>query len=391
MDPSAADPGQHPGKKRVEKTAFRGAFLRSVELVEEPMESVVLALASNEAYFPGLYCTVASALSHLDATRKVDLKILDGGIPSVYKEALSKLIQSVRPHAGFEFVPVDDSLFHYATLGPAESHMTYCRTLLPRLLHRPRVIYLDCDLLVFCDLSKLFDLKLAPGRILAAVPDSETLTLGDDSATIASAMNLPSTARYFNAGVMLLNLDELRKQNVTDQSLEFLKYWKGHYRFHDQSALNFLLHDKIEELPEYWNRTAWRFDEQDSNSLECVLHYTSSAPWLGGTPGPAKALFERFAMDAGFSLNRQIPAFRKSSWRHAFRNLLAPVRALVFPIVALLYEIAGQKEKCATYQEAARYWFNYIRKSPARRRLHRRRVREIAKMKFNVPTVSVTA
>ena len=47
---------------------------------ENPMEPIVLALASNERYFPGLYCAVASALSHLDAAREVNLKVLDGGI-----------------------------------------------------------------------------------------------------------------------------------------------------------------------------------------------------------------------------------------------------------------------------------------------------------------------
>ncbi len=30
--------------------------------------------------------------------------------------------------------------------------MTYCRILLPHLLNVPRVIYLDCDVLVFRDL-----------------------------------------------------------------------------------------------------------------------------------------------------------------------------------------------------------------------------------------------
>ena len=48
--------------------------------------------------------------------------------------------------------------------------MTYCRILLPHLLDVPRVIYLDCDVLVFRDLSQLFDLELAPGKVLAAVP-----------------------------------------------------------------------------------------------------------------------------------------------------------------------------------------------------------------------------
>jgi len=67
------------------------------------------------------------------------------------------------------------------------------------------------------------------------------------------------------------------------------------------------------------------------------------------------------------------------------------LRAAVFPLASLFYQIAGQEEKRITYQKAARYWFNYIRKSPARRRLYRRRVREIARMKFNVPSLSVTA
>src|SRR5436190_1054893 len=158
--------------------------------------------------------------------------------------------------------------------------MTYCRTLLPRLLGVRRVIYLDCDLLVFRDLSKLFNFELPPGRILAAVPDSETLTLSDDSRTIADAMKLPASRRYFNAGLMLLNLDELRRKNFTERSLEFFRNFRGQYRFHDQSALNFLLHGNIEELPEYWNRPAWRFDAQQTNDLQCVLHYTRCAPWL---------------------------------------------------------------------------------------------------------------
>ncbi len=60
------------------------------------MEPVALALASNERYFPGLYCAVASALSHLDPTREVDLKVLDGGISRTSRDALSGLIDRIR-------------------------------------------------------------------------------------------------------------------------------------------------------------------------------------------------------------------------------------------------------------------------------------------------------
>jgi len=346
------------------------------------MEPVVLALASNERYFPGLYCAVASALSYLDPTREVDLKVLDGGLSPESRSALSRMVEGLGECVRLEFVTVDPSVFSKATLGPGKSHMTYCRTLLPQLLNVPRLIYLDCDVLVFRDLAKLFDLELPPGKVLAAVPDSETPMLGDDSRAIAAAMSLPADGRYFNAGVVLLNLDELRKQNFTEQSLEFFRDWKGHYRFWDQSAINFLLHDRIAELPEHWNRAAWRFDEQDHNSLDCVLHYTTSAPWLGGIPGPAQALFERFAADTGSPVNRQIAASKKSRRQQFVRNVLAPFRALVFPVVAFLYKIGGQKQKCAGYQKAARYWLYYILNAPRRRRLHYRRAREIQGMKF---------
>jgi lipopolysaccharide biosynthesis glycosyltransferase len=348
------------------------------------MEPVVLALASNERYFPGLYCAVASALSYLDATKKVDLKVLDGGISQPSRDALLRLVDRVGGCMRLEFVAADLSVFGRATLGPGRSHMTYCRLLLPHLLNVPRLVYLDCDVLVFRNLSELFDLELPRGKVLAAVPDSETLTLAQDSLVVAKAMKLPPEDAYFNCGVMLMDLDELRKQHFFPCAVEFLNTRRPDYRFWDQSAINFLLNGQIQPLPEYWNRASWSFDQQEDNDLDCVLHYTTSAPWLGGTRGPAQALFERFAMDAGLPVNRQTADFKKSHRQELFRNALAPFRALGFPLVSLFYKIAGQKAKCAAYQKAAHYWLRYIFNAPRRRRLYSKRAEQIQGMKFKL-------
>src|SRR5205823_439584 len=346
------------------------------------MEPVVLAFASNERYFPGLYCAVASALNHVSWKTSVNLWVLDGGISQASKDRLERLVDRFGNQVRLKFVPVDESVFRAATLGPGESHMTYCRILLPHLLDVPRVIYLDCDVLVFRDLSELFYLELLPGKVLCAVPDSETLSIAEDSPHMADAANPGAEGAYFNCGVMLLNLERLRNEHFSESAIEFLDRRRGQYRFWDQSAINFLLHEQIHELPEYWNRSSWRFDTQKNNDLECVLHYTTSAPWLGGTPGPAQVLFERFAADAGSPVNRQIAAFKKSRRQQFFRNVLAPFRALAFPVGSFFYKIAGQKEKCAGYQKAARYWLYYILNAPRRRRLHHKRAREIQGMKF---------
>jgi len=354
------------------------------------MDPVVIALASNERYFPGLFCAVTSALGYMAMGRAVDLRVLDGGLSQTSRNILSRLVGRFGKSVRLDFVPVDDSIFRGATLGPGRSHLAYCRILLPRVLDVPRSIYLDCDVLVFRDLAELFDFKLSSGKILAAVRDSETLSLGDDSQIVTDAMKLPAQGAYFNSGVMLMNLDELRRENFLERSLEFLKAWSGHYRFWDQSAINFLLHRQIHVLPDDWNRPAWKFDEQFENKLDCVLHYTSSAPWLGGAPGPAQVLFERFAIEAGLPVNRDARPFKKSRRQRLLQNGLAPLRTLAFPLASLVYRIVGRKEKAAAYWKAARYWFDYLRKAPSRRRVYRYRCRQIDSMKFKL-AASVTA
>jgi len=349
-------------------------------------EPVVLALASNERYFPGLYCAVASAFNHVSWKTSVNLWVLDGGISQASKDRLERLVDRFGNHVCLEFVPVDESVFRGATLGPGESHMTYCRILLPHLLDVPRLIYLDCDVLVFCDLSQLFDIELSPGKVLAAVPDSETLSLAEDCLTIADALRLPAEGAYFNCGVMLMNLDELRRQNFFQRSVEFLSSWNGKYRFWDQSAINFLLHGLVDELPEHWNRAAWRFDAQQNNHLDCVLHYTTCAPWLGGTRGPAQVLFERFAAEVGLPVDRRSQLFRNSLRQRFWRDAIAPLRAVAFPVMGLCYRLIGQRDKSAAYEKLARYWLEYIFKMPNRRLLHRQRSREISAMKFDLHT-----
>jgi lipopolysaccharide biosynthesis glycosyltransferase len=355
------------------------------------MKPVVLTLASNESYFPGLYCAIASALGYLDPGREVDVKVLDGGLSQSSLDTLSRLIGRMGKRACLEFVAADPSIFGKATLGPGQSHMAYCRILLSHLLDIPRLIYLDCDVLVFRDLSQLYDLQLSDGKAIAAVPDSETSFLAEDSSAVAKAIHLPPERAYFNSGVMLMNLNELRREHFFERAVEFLNSWSGKYRFHDQSAINFLLHGQIEELPEYWNRPSWRFDAQQNNDLDCVLHYTTSAPWLGGARTPSQVLFKRFAEEVALPVNRQSSGFKRSVRRNFWRNALAPLRALAFPIGSFLYGIAGKKEKSAAYNKVARYWLDYIRNTPIRWWLHRRRSQEITKMKFDLRTSPVSS
>jgi lipopolysaccharide biosynthesis glycosyltransferase len=350
------------------------------------MEPVVLALASNESYFPGLYCAIASALGYLDPEREIDVKVLDGGLSRSSLDTLSTLAGRMRKGTRLEFVRADPSIFGKATLGPNQSHMAYCRLLLPHLLDVPRLIYLDCDVLVFRDLSQLYDLQLSDGKAIAAAPDSETSCLAEDSPLVARAIHLPPEGTYFNSGVMLMNLNELRREHFFQRAMEFLNNWSGKYRFHDQSAINFLLHGRIQPLTPEWNWPAWRFDAQENNDLNCVLHYTTSAPWRGGTGTPSQALFGQFAWHAGLAADRRVADLGKSQRQQFLRNALAPLRAFGFPLISLFYKVAGQKDKSVGYKKAGKYWLGYMLNAPRRRRLQRARAEEIQAMKFKFTT-----
>jgi lipopolysaccharide biosynthesis glycosyltransferase len=349
------------------------------------MDPVAIALASDDRYFSGLYCAVASALINLDPARKLDVKVLDGGLSQSSRDTLARLPDRIGQDVAIEFVTADASVFRAASLGPGQSHMAYCRILLPQLLDVPRLIYLDSDTLVFRDLSKLFDFALSPPNVIAAVQDSETLSLADDSLLITKAMKLPPEGHYFNSGVMLMNPQELRRDHLFESAVQFLNDWNGKYRFHDQSAINFLLHRRIEELPEHWNRASWRFDTQLNNDLNCILHYTRSAPWLRGRLTPAQVLFERFAAEWGMPVN-----CRHLRVRELWGSAAAPLRAFAFPIASLCYRLLGDNDKAAAYQKCARYWLDYVRNAPRRRRLYHARREEIGTMHFNVsaPLVS---
>ncbi|NEN98385.1 MAG: hypothetical protein F6K50_23575, partial [Moorea sp. SIO3I7] len=199
--------------------------MTSQSQINSSPQPVVLTLASNQRYFPGLYCAIASSLAHMNPNRQVKIFVLDGGLFEQSKSKLVQLIQGYQKRVTIEFLTVDESTFQAATLGPCKSHMTYCRLLIPQLVREPRTIYLDSDVLVLRDLSVLYDLNLESNNVMAAVPDSETGTISDDSGVIAKQLNIQAECRYYNAGIILMNLEKIRSLEFLTKSIAFLKYW----------------------------------------------------------------------------------------------------------------------------------------------------------------------
>lgn len=122
----------------------------------------------------------------------------------------------------------------------------YVRLLLPILLpSTDKVLYLDCDIIVRHSLSTLFCYDLS-SYYHAAVLDTARM-----NARVESCINDPN--KYFNSGVMLINLKKWREDNIIEKFKSFkLRHSdKGIYR--DQRILNGTISDNYFILPPEFN------------------------------------------------------------------------------------------------------------------------------------------
>lgn len=122
----------------------------------------------------------------------------------------------------------------------------YVRLLLPLLLPSiDKVLYLDCDTIVRHSLSTLFKYDLS-GYYHAAVLDTARM-----NARVESWID--DTDKYFNSGVMLINLKKWREDNIIEKfkSFKLIHSDKGIYR--DQRILNGTISNNYIILPPEFN------------------------------------------------------------------------------------------------------------------------------------------
>ena len=106
------------------------------------------------------------------------------------------------------------------------------RLLLPELLPgEPTVLYTDIDVLFSEDITPLLTLELEE-NLAAAVYEHPT---------------------YFNSGVMLLNLEQMRKEGTQQAIINCMEENKGKFVYFDQDALNSVMYGRVRALHPRWN------------------------------------------------------------------------------------------------------------------------------------------
>lgn len=173
----------------------------------------------------------------------------------------------------------------------------FSRLIIPSLLKgiTDKVLYLDADILCVGKVDELMQIDMN-NEIALVVPDAEITTKRR-----CAALKLKH-GRYFNGGVLYMNVENWIANNVTEEAIQVLATQGQDLRFNDQDALNIVLDGKAKFIDAKWN---YIYDlirdlDMDKRDMRPVgdavfLHFAGAVkPWATWTQHEARYLFARY-------------------------------------------------------------------------------------------------
>lgn len=151
-----------------------------------------------------------------------------------------------------------------------------------------RILQLDVDTVVVDDISELWEMRLGKAWF-AACPEK-------------NGKYKPYGPRYYNAGVMMFNLDQIREDRADSQAIALLNTTKMPYI--DQDAWNMLGDQRVVDLPERYN--------------ECYMVGFTDSPAICHFAGHGNSWTD--PKDTRTPRLEHIKAYREMSWDEAMER-----------------------------------------------------------------------
>ncbi len=218
-------------------------------------EEIPIVLSANQSYVPALYVCLKSLTEHFRVDRKCHIFIFHTDIPQSEQRVFQQTLANGRIR--MDFMDVGARIDGCALHGKGHiSKETYFRFLIPDILKKcKKVIYLDVDLLICSDISKLYDTPMKD-CLLAAVVDADIVgqcngANPDTKRYCRQVLRLKQPLQYAQAGVLVLDIQALRQTISVSKLLDMAVH--GNYRYADQDIINIVCQGRIQWLDMAWN------------------------------------------------------------------------------------------------------------------------------------------
>lgn len=221
--------------------------------------NVPVVFASNDSYVPYLAVALKSLIENTTRERNYDIIVLHADITEENQARLTReLVQAENISLRFKNVaPVYNKYKDYELSLYAHFTVEICfRLLIQNIMpDYDKVVYLDSDLTVLADVAELYDTPMGD-NLLAAVKDADSIGCANGYQPEhikyqTEKLKLKNPLDYFNSGVLVMNLAEMRKSFTVEELME--KAAEDKWQLLDQDVLNMLCEGRVTFLDMAWN------------------------------------------------------------------------------------------------------------------------------------------
>lgn len=234
-----------------------------------------LLVTVDKNYIPPLQVMLTSLYMN-NPGEDVELYLLHSRLQEKELEPLEKQCGRL----GYKFFPVkiEDSWFSQAPVTKQYPREMYYRLLapcfLPQKLHR--ILYLDPGILVINSLKPLWETDMK-GRLFAAAAHTGKTNLANN----INQVRLGTTHKYFNSGVLLINLDQGRKEILPEEIFRYAGEHAKELLLPDQDILNAVFGSRTLELDDY----LWNYDARNYSTYLLRSGGVCDMDWVMGNTG----------------------------------------------------------------------------------------------------------
>lgn len=253
-----------------------------------------ILLSTDDSFVQHCCVTMASILEN---NKGVTFYLLTAGLKPENYKLLTNFVEA--RNGMLRICKVDNNITNSFPMpkegGEHISIATYYRLFAQKVLPSDvdRVIYVDCDIVVRGSLEPLWKIDIDDHALGAVYQGMNFLTKED-----FERLGIPKEMGYFNAGVLLINLDYWRKHQVTERLFDYIKNNYHTIKQHDQDTLNAVLYNEVKPVSYTWNylpqfflvKKGLTFPNRVDYSEKIdpiVIHYVSiPKPWDYGCYNP---------------------------------------------------------------------------------------------------------
>ena len=241
------------------------------------MKNIPIFFSCDDNYVPFLGVAITSLICNTSEKNNYSIYVLHSGLKN---ENMKRIKALETQNASIEFVDVSDKLEVYGRKLNLRDYYTvaiYFRLFIPNMFPQlDKAIYLDADMVILEDVAKLYDIDLHD-NLLGGVSDAIIASRKEFRDYAELGCGIYPYTRYFNSGMMLMNLDAMREFNL-EGKFEFLFNTYGFETVcPDQDYLNVICKDRVLYLDEGWDKMAI---DGNYKGRPMIVHYNNFAkPW----------------------------------------------------------------------------------------------------------------